>query len=82
MNIIKAVEKIPMPDPATAACPPSPNMKIKLVNARMMMWPAEIFAVRRIIKTAGFIRIPNTSIGTRMNFTGSGTPGGQKMCPQ
>ena len=82
MKIMNAVENIPMPDPAPMACPPSPKMKIKLVNARMMMCPALMFAVKRIINTAGFMMMLNTSIGTKMNFTGSGTPGGQKMWPQ
>lgn len=45
-------------------------------------WPAVIFAYKRIIKENGLIIVPNNSIGAKINFMGTGTPGIQKICPQ
>ena len=58
------------------------NTKInptKLINT---MWPAMIFAYKRIIKAKGLIKTPNNSIGANIIFIGTGTPGIQKICFQ
>ena len=57
-------------------------MSIKLTNDKMMMWPAVMFAVKRIINTMGFKNIPMISIGMMMGITNTGTPGGQNKWPQ
>ena len=59
-----------------------PKMRIKLTKDRMMMWPALMFAVKRIINTIGFRNIPTISIGMMMGITNRGTPGGQNKWPQ
>ena len=46
------------------------------------MWPADIFAYKRIINEKGLINTPRNSIGAKTIFIGHGTPGIQKMCFQ
>lgn len=41
-----------------------------------------MLANKRIINEKGFVNIPKTSIGAKMIFIGTGTPGIQKICPQ
>lgn len=58
--------------------------KVMVIATKLIttMCPAEIFANKRIIKEKGFVNIPNTSIGIRIIFMITGTPGIQKICPQ
>ena len=46
------------------------------------MCPADMFAVKRIISTIGLRKIPKISIGTTINLTSAGTPGGDTRWPQ
>jgi len=66
----------PQPAPAFIF---SPKMNIIEIKQMIMMWPATMFAKRRMIKAKGLINTLKNSTGTRMNFTPSGTPGGLKM---
>ena len=54
-------------------------IEIRLITT---IWPAEIFANKRIISENGFVRVPSNSIGAKIIFIGTGTPGIQKMCFQ
>ena len=58
------------------------NIKINDIKARTIIWPAVMFANKRIIKEIGFTNIPIISIGAKNIFIGTGTPGIQKMCFQ
>ena len=60
----------------------SPNMKMSETKLNIIIWPAIIFANKRIIKAAGLIKKLANSIGIKMIFTNKGTPGGQKIWPQ
>ena len=55
---------------------------MRLTNERMMMWPALMLAVKRIIKTMGLRNIPTISMGMMMGMTNMGTPGGHSRWPQ
>ena len=44
------------------------------------MWPAVMFANKRIIKANGLVKIPTISMGIIMGIKANGTPGGLKMC--
>ena len=46
------------------------------------MWPAVMFANKRIISAKGLVKIPTISIGTIIGIKASGTPGGLKICDQ
>ena len=65
----------PQPNPALMA----PKININETRQMMIMCPAIMLANNRIIKAIGFVNIPMISTGIRMNFTGMGTPGGQKV---
>ncbi len=43
-----------------------PNMKISPMSARMMTWPAIMFAKRRIVSANGFVNFPTISTGVMM----------------
>ena len=47
----------------------------------IIIWPASIFAKRRIINANGFVKIPNISTGIKMSFTKMGTSGVKNMHP-
>ena len=57
-------------------------IKIVEINAKTMMWPAVMFANKRIINANGFVKIPTISKGIIIGIKATGTPGGQKMCFQ
>ena len=80
MKIIKASDPTPTPYPATAL--DWPKINTKEVSAKKIICPAVMLAVKRIINTKGFIKIPIISIGTNINLMGSGTPCGHKICVQ
>lgn len=46
------------------------------------MWPAVMFANKRIISAKGLVKIPTISIGIIIGIKASGTPGGLKICDQ
>ena len=46
-----------------------------------IMWPAVMFANKRIIKANGLVKIPTISIGIKIGYNAFGA-GGKKMCPQ
>src|SRR5689334_13232444 len=47
------------------------------------IWPAIMFANKRIIKAPGLIKnVLATSIGIKITFTNTGTTRGQKICDQ
>ena len=58
------------------------NMKIKQIKLNTRMWPAVMFANKRIIKEIGFVKTPINSIGAKNNFMLQCIPGIQKMCSQ
>ena len=58
------------------------NIKIKDIKANTIMWPAVMFANKRIIKEIGFTNTPINSMGIKNIFIGTGTPGIQKICFQ
>ena len=70
---------IPQPAPLAIF---SAKMNIIEIKQMMMMWPATMFAKRRMINAKGLMNTLKNSTGTRMNFTPNGTPGGLKMWPQ
>ena len=55
------------------------NTKIKPISASTKMWPAVMFANKRIIKAKGFVTTPTNSMGNNNSFTGTGTPGIHNM---
>ena len=57
-------------------------INIKDIRLNIIMCPAVMFANKRIISEAGFIKIPANSIRAKKGFNGTGTPGIQKMCFQ
>ena len=57
-------------------------IKIKEMSAKIIIWPAVIFAKSRIINAIGFVKIPTISIGTMIINIGIGTPGVAKMWRQ
>ncbi len=63
--------------PVTAA-PNAPNMKIRSVSTITTMWPPSMFANRRMVRAAGFVNTPNSSIAGIIgigNFSQIGTSG-------
>ena len=48
-----------------------PNMKIRPISARMITWPAIMFAKRRIVSANGFVNFPMISTGVMMIVNGS-----------
>ena len=42
----------------------------------------DISGLEKSIKENGFIIVPKSSIGAKINFIGVGTPGIQNICPQ
>ena len=61
----------------------SPKMNISEMKLKIIICPATMLAKRRMINAAGLmIKTPATSTGIKMILTPSGTPGGQKICPQ
>ena len=58
------------------------NINIKEIRLNMIICPAVMFANKRIINEAGFIKIPANSIRAKNGFSGTGTPGIQKICFQ
>lgn len=59
-----------------------PLTKIIPTNDTTIMWPAVMFANKRINSAAGLINIPANSIGIRIGYKATGTPGGEKICFQ
>ena len=51
------------------------KIKIKPMSEMMMMWPAAMFANKRIINANGLVRIPNTSIGIKIGQMAFGACG-------
>ena len=51
----------------------------KLINT---ICPAKMLAYKRIIKENGLMIVPNNSIGAKISFIRTGTPGIQKICIQ
>ncbi|MCY1560295.1 hypothetical protein D9M68_974170 [compost metagenome] len=51
-------------------------MKIIEITLRIMMWPARMFAKRRIVKAIGLMNREMISITTSRILAGNGTPGG------
>jgi hypothetical protein len=61
----------------------APKMKIREMKANITIWPAIMFAKRRMINAPGLItKSPKISTGTKINLTRKGTSGGQRMCFQ
>ena len=56
--------------------------KIIEIKEITIMWPAVMFANKRINNAAGLIKIPAISIGTKIGYKAKGTPGGINMCFQ
>ena len=57
-------------------------ININEIKLNTIIWPAVMFANKRIISDIGLIKIPINSIGAKNNFIGTGTPGIQKICFQ
>ena len=53
-----------------------PNMKIIQITLNITMWPANMFAKRRIINATGLMQSDMISINTNRHFTKNGTLGG------
>lgn len=77
MKMEKPKDRIETPYP-----PPAPNkllkIKIKLIKAKIIMWPAVIFANKRSVRTIGLETKPInsiTNINGIGNFNHHGTPG-------
>ncbi len=51
------------------------KIKIRQTRLRMIIWPAVMFAKRRIIRANGFENIPMISTGIIMGNSQNGTPG-------
>ena len=48
-----------------------PNMKISPINARMITWPAIMFAKRRIVSAKGLVNFPTISTGVMIGVINS-----------
>lgn len=59
-------------------------LKINMIQIKLKtkMWPAVMFANKRIINEIGFVNTPINSIGAKNNFMLQCIPGIQKMCSQ
>ena len=57
-------------------------IKINEIKLKIIMWPAVMFANKRIISAKGLVKIPTISIGIIIGIKASGTPGGLKICDQ
>ena len=79
--MVNANETGETPQPAPGAIF---SAKINIIDIRqmIMIWPATMFANKRMINANGLMNTLKNSTGTRINFTPNGTPGGLKICPQ
>ena len=59
-----------------------PLTKIIPTKDTTIICPAVMFANKRINNAAGLINIPANSIGIRMGYKATGTPGWEKICFQ
>ena len=57
-------------------------MKINEIKLKTIIWPAVMFANKRIINENGFVKIPMNSTTANKGLTAIGTPGIQKICDQ
>ena len=79
MNITNAIDNGENPQPIFALN--APKMNINDIRQIIMIWPAIMFAKRRIINAHGFVYIPRISTGIKIIVTPNGT-GGLKICAQ
>ena len=80
MNTEKKTNNGDVPQPSETFI--APNIKIKIMKLKMIMWPEIMFANKRTINAKGFVKILMISTGRITNRIGRGTPGVQKMCDQ